>query len=175
MDLPPDPVAPLSLREVPPVDGVPGKRGRTVNAALATVFDGLGSVLVSLLETNLEAPPRELTAGGLRAGWVGADDRGLTFHRMVYVPGVTVSGPMTLTRDGFTARLRIAGPAAARGTLRIAQSGAIAGRLGGRRVRVRPPRAMAAAARLRALRGRRPAAWFTRRPSPSSAWSAPAG
>ncbi len=175
MDLLPDPIAPLSLREVPPAEGLPGKRGRTVNAALATVFDGFGSVLVSLLEADLDAPPRQLTAGGLRGGWVGADARGLTFHRMVYVPGVTVSGAMRLSGEGFTARLRVGGPAAAHGTLRIAASGAITGRLGGRRVRVSPPRGLAAAARLRALRARRPAPWLTRRPSPSSAWSAPAG
>ena len=145
-DIPPFPVAPLSLREVAPVRGLPDRPARTVNAVLATVGDGLSSIIGSALEDLFDGPERELTAGGLRGGWISLGDAGLTFHRMVYVPGVAVSGRIVLERDGFTARLRVGGPAAARGTLRISDAGVITGRLGGRRVRLRPAQLTASVA-----------------------------
>ena len=157
LDIRPFPVAPLALREVPPARGLPDRPARTVNAVLATVGDGLSSIIGSALEDLFEAPERELTAGGLRAGWISLGDAGLTFHRMVYVPGVVVSGRIVLDRDGFTARLRVGGRAAAPGTLRITDAGLITGRLGGRRIRLRPAQltaSVAGPAGLRALRAR---------------------
>lgn len=166
-DLGPDPLAPLSLSEVAPVRGLAGRRGRTVNAALLTINDGVVSLLRPVFE-ELSKPTgaRTVSAGGLRGGWISAGGRGIELHRTVYVPGVAVSGRLAPVEGSFAARLRISGRAAARGTLTITPEGAVTGRLGGRRVRVRagvldaaagaagPARPPAALARLRAAHAR---------------------
>jgi hypothetical protein len=58
--------------------------------------------------------------------------RVLGFHDYSYVPGVTLSGAISLER----ADLRIGGSAAAHGTLRLGAHHALVGTLGGRRVRI---------------------------------------
>jgi pimeloyl-ACP methyl ester carboxylesterase len=187
-ELPTEPVAPVALREVAPVPGVGGLRGRTVNAVLRTVGDGVLAILAPLSEALLDpfGAPQELAVGGLRAGWVRLEENGLEFHRSTYVPGVTVTGRLRLVLHGtgVRGRLRVGGPAAARGAMVLRPSGLVTGRLGGRRVRARMPYSWAstaggppAGAHLRALR-----AWM--RPGrprisgprlPGGAWSARAG
>jgi hypothetical protein len=73
-------------------------------------------------------------AGGLRAGHSVLTFLRARFDGVVYVPGVRISGRLTsfaILPDGV---LRVSGPAAARGTLRV-RSGRLSGELGGRRVR----------------------------------------
>ena len=187
LDLPPDPPAPLSLREVPPAPGLGGKPGRTVNAVLLTAGDGFFALLSTIFDEILDPRAgRRVSAGGLRGGWVSVGRDGIVFHRLSYVPGVTVSGRVVQRegRLGVAARFRVGGRAAARGALRIDADGRIAGRLGGRRVRLRIPGGRAAVAgrgatlpRLRILaarlRGARPS--LSGRPARFGDWIARAG
>jgi pimeloyl-ACP methyl ester carboxylesterase len=164
-DIPPDPVAPLSLREVPTVAGLGGQRGRTVSAVLLTLGDLGTSLLSSLPDAVLEIVERgTASAGGLRGGYAILGSEGIELHRLVYVPGVVVAGRVRFGggRLGFGARFRVSGRAALHGTVRVSASGAISGRLGGRPFRLRVPGgalagastargAVAALARLRRL------------------------
>lgn len=120
----PHPPAPRSLRALKPAATVPGRRGRTVRAAVATLDDASHEAALSF------GPQRE---GGLRGGWlrIGA---GITLHRVVYVPGVRVSGRVDI--DGYAERLRVRGSRAAHGWLR-AHGRHVVGRLAGRRIDVR--------------------------------------
>jgi hypothetical protein len=142
------------------------------------MVDGVDSLLDPIFDLLLDpGDDRPVRVGGLRGGWLELRGDRIAFHRVVYVPGVAVSGRIDLREAGFTARFRVAGRAAARGTLRITESGAVTGRLGGRRVKVRGGAAAAAAnrgrrtvARLRALRRAQPLIPVPR--SPRGAWSA---
>jgi hypothetical protein len=71
-------------------------------------------------------------AGGLRGGWYRDTPRALTLHKVEVVPGIRLSGRIT----DRVLNLRVTGPAAARGTVRIVR-GRIRGTLGGRRVKAR--------------------------------------
>lgn len=124
----PTPVAPTRLARLPATGGA-GKVGRTVTAALRTAVDMRRQVIGDLLEAG--RLPRRL--GGLRGGRATVSPGGrLTLSRVVYVPGVEVSGTVPLDVGG-TQVLRIGGRKAARGRLTITPAG-ITGRLGGRRV-----------------------------------------
>jgi pimeloyl-ACP methyl ester carboxylesterase len=150
LDLPPDPVAPAALAQVPPVAGLGGRRGRTVTAVLMTLGDLGASLLASLPDVVLEAVERgTLSTGGLRGGYATLDAGGISLRGVVYVPGVRVSGRVRFAGGalGIRASLRVDGTAAARGTLRVAPSGAVAGRLSGRRFRLGPSAVLAGTAR----------------------------
>lgn len=124
----PTPVAPTRLERLAPT-GAAGRVGRTVTAAIRTAVDMRRQVIGDLLEAG--RLPRRV--GGLRGGRavVAAGGR-LTLSRVVYVPGVEVSGTVPLEAAG-TQTLRIGGRRAARGSLTITPA-TITGRLGGRRV-----------------------------------------
>jgi pimeloyl-ACP methyl ester carboxylesterase len=134
-------VPPTSLRQLAAAAGVPGRAGRTVAALDVTLDD-----LTFALSPAVGSP---LAGGGLRGGTFRLRRRAIVLDGLQVVPGVHVSG--LLPRHG-SARLRIAGAHAARGTVRISPSGAVRGRLGGRRVRGRlragPPRPVASGARV---------------------------
>jgi hypothetical protein len=78
-------------------------------------------------------------AGGLRGGHVSisVDPDRLVLHRLVFVPGVSVSGTLSgyVLNERLHGRLRIAGRAAAAGTL-VVRREHVTGRLGGRRIDV---------------------------------------
>ena len=77
---------------------------------------------------------------GLYGGKLVSARQGLSFtlNRYADAPGVFVSGKVTFTTVGppvvFTGRLRVLGPAAVAGTLRISKN-TLTGTLGGRRVK----------------------------------------
>jgi hypothetical protein len=100
-----------------------------VTAALRTALDIRRQVIGDLLEAG--RLPRRV--GGLRGGraTVGRGGR-LTLSRVVYVPGVEVSGTVPLDASGAQL-LRVGGRRAARGSLTITPA-TITGRLGGRRI-----------------------------------------
>jgi hypothetical protein len=124
----PTPVAPTRLAQLPGTGGS-GKVGRTVSAAAQTAVDMRRQVIGDLLEAG-QLPRR---VGGLRGGHATVSPGGrLSLSKVVYVPGVEVSGAVPLDVGG-TQVLRIGGRQAARGTLTITPS-SITGRLGGRRV-----------------------------------------
>jgi pimeloyl-ACP methyl ester carboxylesterase len=124
----PDGPIPFALGELPAVAGQ-GKRGRTVAAAVLTVFDVLKQSADSLL-TN---PFGLIMGGGLRGGSFHETRTSIALRGVVYVPGVVVNGSAA---EGGGSTLRIGGPAAAHGTLRLGRGRAI-GVLGGRRINVR--------------------------------------
>ncbi|HEX5619605.1 MAG TPA: alpha/beta fold hydrolase [Solirubrobacteraceae bacterium] len=136
--LAPTPRDPASLQAVRPAGGAGGRPGRTFAAvrlayqdALRAFFDGLLAAGASDLDAFLSF---RYAAGGLRAGRSVFTFSNARFSRLVYVPGVTISGrlrSLAILPDGA---LRVSGPAAARGTLRV-RNGRASGVLGGRRVR----------------------------------------
>jgi pimeloyl-ACP methyl ester carboxylesterase len=124
-DARPEPLAPLSLDEVAPAPGTDGKVGRTAGAAGLTVRD------ISAQTLYAEG------GGGLRSGrWRVA--KGLRLSRVVFVPGVEVSG--TLDFRGVTdlvGTLSVGGEAGAHGTLRFRRGGRVTGTLDGQAVDTR--------------------------------------
>lgn len=128
----PTPRPPLSLSRVRPYSGVPGKAGRTVEAVRLAVNDARRQIIGEALARDGNVPG---SVGGLRGGSVRV--RGITRYTLrsyEYVPGVRVSG--TVTRTG-TSRLTVSGRSAARGRMSVTRTGAVSGRLGGRRISAR--------------------------------------
>jgi pimeloyl-ACP methyl ester carboxylesterase len=135
---PAEPLAPLRLRDVAPARGVGGRPGRTLTAAVLTVFDSLsqsGGIFGLVFSDD-----GVVRGGGLRGGsWelrLGERDVRFAFNDDQYVPGVRVSGRGTILPDPRL-RLKVRGSSAARGTVVIDAEGAH-GALGGRRFAVRP-------------------------------------
>jgi hypothetical protein len=89
------------------------------NQRLAQLVAGGGSTSFSL--------------GGLRSGTMRVSGRTITLRRYEYVPGVTATGKLSLSTGGT---ITVAGRAAAPGSLTFAPSGAVSGKLGGRRVSI---------------------------------------
>jgi pimeloyl-ACP methyl ester carboxylesterase len=121
----PDGPIPASIAELRPA-AAKGKRGLTVTAAALTVFD----VLEQSADVLLTDPFGLIRGGGLRGGRFNETRTRIALHDVVFVPGVSVSG---FVAEGGAADLRISGPAAARGTLRLARRRAV-GVLDGKRV-----------------------------------------
>jgi hypothetical protein len=120
------PVAPTRLARLPGTGGR-GKTGRTVTAAIRTAVDMRRQVIGDLLEAG--RLPRRL--GGLRGGRATVSSRGtISLRRVVYVPGVEVSGTVPLDSTA-PQRLRIGGRAGAHGSLVVTPQ-RITGRLDGR-------------------------------------------
>jgi len=137
---PPAPVPPRGLATVAR-DGVRGRGAAAAAAALATVEDG---IRVAAIPGELTAPYR---AGGLRGGTVcarpGPRDAGgrrpllLRLRSARYLPGLAVSGSVTVTRGRLSAlRLRLRGPGGRRGRVQL-EARRLRGRLGTRSVRVK--------------------------------------
>ena len=125
----PSPIPPRSLSQVPLPLGKHGRSGRTFGAVQDTVAD-VGERLIDALFNS----PDGLTispVGGLRAGYMTAGPRDVVLHGYSWVPGVTVSGKVP---DHGSARLVVAGRAAARGVLVVSQRGRVRGVLGGHEV-----------------------------------------
>jgi pimeloyl-ACP methyl ester carboxylesterase len=141
------PVAPAPRR----LSGLAGSSpaSRTLSAALATVRDVRRQLIGDALAGGVAPGPGART-GGLRGGFAVQTPLGLELRRVVYVPGVVVSGFYATTRRA-SSRLAVTGSAAARGTVRISARGRVRAVLGGHRVSRRV--AVAAAA------GAGPAAW----------------
>lgn len=119
---------PATLGRTPAYPGVKGKAGRTLEALRLTVNDARRQVIGATLAVG--ATPDAV--GGLRGGRVVVSRDRLRLRAASYVPGVLVTG--TLPERG-TARLRVSGRSAARGSITVSASGAVRGTLGGRRVR----------------------------------------
>jgi pimeloyl-ACP methyl ester carboxylesterase len=130
----PTPRDPTSLRAVPPAPGTRGRPGRTLAAVRRTYQDALHLFFERLLTQPATDDSFRYAAGGLRAGSSVFTLNRARLRRLIYVPGVRVSGRLrsvSIFPDGV---LRVAGRAAAHGTLRI-HSGVMVGRLAGRHVR----------------------------------------
>jgi pimeloyl-ACP methyl ester carboxylesterase len=124
--IPPDGPIPASLAGLRPA-AAQGRRGRTVSAAALTVFD----VLEQSADSLLSDPFGLIRGGGLRGGRYYETRNSIALRRVIYIPGVIVSG--ALTAHGV-ATLTISGAKAAHGHLRI-RAGHVTGMLAGRRVK----------------------------------------
>ena len=124
----PTPDAPTRLDRLPGTGGA-NRTGRTTTAAIRTAVDMRRQVIGDLLEAG-QLPGR---LGGLRGGRATVGSGGtLRLSKVVYVPGVEISGKVPLDP---TARqtLHVGGSKAARGDLVITPL-RITGRLGGHSV-----------------------------------------
>jgi pimeloyl-ACP methyl ester carboxylesterase len=132
--LPPMPLAPRRLGEIPPAAGTHGRAGRALDAVLLTLKDfsdeAAFELISALTSGRFLLDLLEVRVGGLRAGWGKLSEGGLTLHDYTYVPGVRVSGKLS-SGHGI---LRITGSPRVRGTLRIGRRGTLHGVLGGQRV-----------------------------------------
>ncbi|MCW3014597.1 MAG: alpha/beta hydrolase [Solirubrobacterales bacterium] len=136
----PTPRPPASLVKVKLVSGFSPKVGRTLNAVSSTLDDARRQVIGAAVGTGLLPS----AIGGLRNGSVKiAGFSRLTLRNYEYVPGVRVNGVYVLNG---TTHVRVSGSAAAKGSLTFAKTGAITGRLGGRRVAVSSGRLLRGAA-----------------------------
>jgi hypothetical protein len=129
------PPAPLSLDQLRPVRGVPGRRGEAISAAELTLFD----ITLDFLSAALAGNSLDLHGGGLRGGrWtLNLNERHpvLRLYRVEYMPGVRISG--TLRHVGTRRErsvLRLSGPGTPDGVVHLGRRW-ITGRLDGERVR----------------------------------------
>ncbi|MDX6669224.1 MAG: hypothetical protein QOK04_2604, partial [Solirubrobacteraceae bacterium] len=124
------PIAPTTIDALSPL-GVGGRPGRTLRATRDTIADGLFAA------RTISAQDVRPLLGGLRGGTLRAvtdmDDspQRLIMRRYIYVPGVHVSGELTVGRHP-RGTLRIRGSAAARGWLTFDRDGTVSGQLGAR-------------------------------------------
>jgi pimeloyl-ACP methyl ester carboxylesterase len=141
---PPTPIAPTSLAAVHPVRGVKGKRGKTVAGVAATLTDSTRQALSFALSGT------PIRVGGLRGGRMAGSLVGtvLTLHlnKLIYVPGVVVSGTISVdfgSNAPPVAHVTVSGHAASKGSLTF-NGGRFAGKLDNHRVHSRAKAAAAA-------------------------------
>jgi hypothetical protein len=138
--IPPAAPAPASVRELAPVRGVPGRRGRLLKA-FALTFGDLVDDLYAEIFSNPSSFGSALRfrGGGLRGGCVIAAEEILRLDRYEFVPGVRLSGRWNVEKESIL--LRIDGPGRLDGRIRVAEPGdedlafRVRGRIAGRRVR----------------------------------------
>jgi pimeloyl-ACP methyl ester carboxylesterase len=119
------PIAPLSLDEVTPAPGLADRVGRTAAAV------GLALRDVDQFSNITDR------GGGLRGGRFRFLQK-LVLTKIVYVPGVEVSGTLDYNFDGhLVGRVTVAGPDASGGTLRLRPGGRLVGTLDGKSVDTR--------------------------------------
>ena len=123
--LPPVPPAPTTLTQVAPHRGLLGTPGRTLAATLKTLEDVKYAWAAAF---TLNGGGASVGIGGLRGGKVSGSLRRLVLSRVVYVPGVVVTG--TYDPQTATARLTVAGRGS-RGTVQLTRT-RLTGRLDGR-------------------------------------------
>lgn len=116
----PVPVPPASIDAFGPGGSATLNARRTVRAVDATLDDAVLALSIG-----------GARGGGLRGGTYAVRDAGVVLRRYEYVPGVRLDAdPRT---DG-SARIRVTGPAAARGTIVLRRNGRLSGTLAGRRI-----------------------------------------
>jgi pimeloyl-ACP methyl ester carboxylesterase len=123
-------LAPRSLRAVKGVSGVGGDRGRAIRAAALTVQDVLRQIDVA--DAYRPTLAYKVRGGGMRGGTYRGTGSGPKLTRVVFVPGVHVSGTVP---PNATAVLKLGGRV--RGTLRFAGDGTVRGKLAGRTVKAK--------------------------------------
>jgi hypothetical protein len=131
--------APESLSDLTPVRGVPGRRGRLLQAFGVTFGDLVDSFYVdALLNIGASDFDAGLRSGGLRGGNFAITRRAFHLNHYEYVPGVRLSGRWGLESNRI-GPLRIDGPGALDGVIRIKEEddliSRVRGRVAGRRVR----------------------------------------
>lgn len=116
----PVPVPPASIDAFGPGGSAARDARRTLRAVDATLDDA-----VLALSIGGER------GGGLRGGTYAVRDAGVVLRRYEHVPGVRLDAD---PRPDGSSRIRVSGPAAARGTIVLRSGGRVSGTLAGRRV-----------------------------------------
>jgi pimeloyl-ACP methyl ester carboxylesterase len=150
----PDRPAPLSVGEVKRLRGAPRSIARVLAAVGLTIDDTEEQAANAALGAFDRDDDRAVGGGGLRGGRFVSGDRALSLRRVIYVPGVRVSGRL-LNRAGRIGRFRVGGSRKVRGVVRYRGRRIVTGKIGGRRFRFRlrqvdntPPEIELGAARL---------------------------
>jgi pimeloyl-ACP methyl ester carboxylesterase len=135
--VPPAPVAPTALSQLPPHRGNPGDRGRVLRAAVDTIDDMREQFFI-----NSDGGLNSTRGGGLRGGaWRTRGETGFVLDRLEWCPGVRVSGRLTSRLGRYAGVVRVSAPEGLSGTLRFDRRKGLTGTLGGKRVHL-PARAV---------------------------------
>ncbi len=129
----PTPVAPRKLAYVRSPPGLSGKPGRTLTAVLDAIVDLDRQVVAATLQAESELPSGS-SFGGLRGGYARITATAATMHRFSFVDGVMLTGTFPVKNHELQpATIRISGPAASDGSVRLSADKRVSGTLGGRR------------------------------------------
>ncbi|MGA8365593.1 MAG: alpha/beta fold hydrolase [Solirubrobacteraceae bacterium] len=132
----PTPVTPTRLAYIHPPSVLTGKAGQTLTAVLDTILDLNRQVIGATLQANAELPIGS-SFGGLHGGYARLEPSKVLLHDLSFVSGVRLSGVFPVKEGQLQkATIRISGPAAAPGSVRIGASRTVSGTLGGRRFAV---------------------------------------
>jgi len=140
--LAPTPVTPRRLSAIRPPAGLGGRPGRTLVAVLDTLVDLNRQVIAATLQAD-QALPSGASFGGLHGGYARLSRSSAVLHDLSFVPGVRLSGAFRVQHGRLLpATIRVGGPSAAAGSVRIGSgSRRVTGTLGGRRFDLAIPRA----------------------------------
>src|SRR5581483_5087313 len=129
----PTPVTPRRLSSIRPPSGLPGRAGRTLVAVLDTLVDLNRQVIAATLQAD-QRLPSGASFGGLHGGYARLSSSSAVLHDLSFVAGVQLSAAFRVSHGRLEpAQIRIDGPAAATGTVRLgSESRRVTGTLGGR-------------------------------------------
>jgi pimeloyl-ACP methyl ester carboxylesterase len=128
----PTPITPNELSDVKPVPGLSGNPGRTLTAVLDTLVDLERQVIGATLQAEQELPSGA-SFGGLHGGYARLSKSEVRLSNFTFVPGVQLSGALPAAGGKLhTIDVRIAGSAAAHGTVVVGSDDRASGTLGGR-------------------------------------------
>jgi hypothetical protein len=131
--LAPTPVTPRRLSSIHAPSGLPGRAGRTLVAVLDTLVDLNQQVIAATLQAD-QALPSGASFGGLHGGYARLSRAAAVLHDLSFVAGVRLSAAFRVSHGHLDpATIRIGGPAAAAGTVRLGStSRRVSGTLEGR-------------------------------------------
>ena len=132
---PPTPVPPSSFKKVKADKHTSGKRGRTVSAVKLALNDA-GAQATGFLLTGVGYQQGGLRGGFLR-GHISGRQLVISLHKVVFVPGVTLTGTVSFGLDSPSqskATITVSGSAASHGKLTLTP-GTYKGTLDGKSVR----------------------------------------
>jgi hypothetical protein len=132
--LAPTPVTPRQLSSIRAPSALRGRAGRTLVAVLDTLVDLNRQVIAATLQAD-QALPSGASFGGLHGGYARLSRTSAVLHELSFVSGVRLSGAFKVSHGHLEpATIRIGGPAAAAGTVRLGSSSRrVTGTLEGRR------------------------------------------
>ncbi len=130
----PTPVTPRRLQSIRPPSELRGRPGRTLVAVLDTLVDLNRQVIAATLQAD-QTLPSGASFGGLHGGYARLSRSSAVLHDLSFVAGVRLSAAFRVRHGRLEpARIRIDGPAAAAGTVRLGSaSRRVTGTLGGHR------------------------------------------
>jgi hypothetical protein len=140
----PTPLIPKRLDGLPGVRGLPLKAGRTLRATLETMVDLDRQVIGATIQAQ-QSLPSGSSFGGLRGGYARITTRMLRLHSFSFVSGVRLDGVFPVHKGEVgAATLRVSGPAAAHGWIKVGSGSLVSGVLEGRRFHISAAGARAA-------------------------------